>query len=87
MISCTVEEDRFIVFYRDGVEFYDIDMEHVKGEAGISRQVNDMSMKNWVAPSMLDHIEKTMRRHLRNEWAGESVTLCHRLERETWEGE
>ena len=66
MISCTVEEDRFIVFYRDGVEFYDIDMDHVKGEAGISRQVNDMSMKNWVAPSMLDHIEKTMRRHLCN---------------------
>ena len=67
MISCTVEDDRFIVFFRDGVEFYDIDMEHVKGEAGISRQVNDMSIKNWVAPSMLDHIEKTMRQHLRNE--------------------
>ena len=67
MISCTVEEDRFIVFYRDGVEFYDIGMEHVKGEAGISRQVNDMSMKNWVAPSTLDHIEKTMRQHMRKE--------------------
>ena len=67
MISCTVEDDRYIVFCRDGVEFYDIDMEHVKDEAGISRQVKDMSMKNWVAPSMLDHIEKTMRRHLRNE--------------------
>ena len=67
MISCTVEDDRYIVFCRDGVEFYDIDMEQVKGEAGISRQVKDMSMKNWVAPSMLDHIEKTMRQHLRKE--------------------
>lgn len=67
MISYTVEDDRFIVFYRDGVEFYDINMEHVKGEADISRQVNDMSMKNWVEPSMLDHIEKTMRQHLRKE--------------------
>ena len=67
MISCTVVDDRFIAFCRDGVEFYDIDMNHVKGEADISRQVKDMSMKNWVEPSMLDHIEKTMRRHLRNE--------------------
>ena len=67
MISCTVEGDRFIVFCRDGVEFYDIDMAHVKGEAGISRQVKDMSMKNWVDSSMLDHIEKTMRQHLCNE--------------------
>ena len=67
MISCTVEDERFIVFLRDGVEFYDIDMEQVKGDAGISRQIKDMSMKNWVAPSMLDHIEKTMRRHLRRE--------------------
>ena len=67
MISCTIEDDRYIVFFRDGVEFYDIDMEYVKGEAGISRQVKDMSLKNWVTPSMLDHIEKTMRQHLRKE--------------------
>ncbi len=67
MISYTVEDERFIVFFRDGVEFYDIDMEHVKGDAGISRQVKDMSMKNWVAPSMLDHIKKTMRQQLRKE--------------------
>ena len=73
MISCTVEDERFIVFLRDGVEFYDIDMEHVKGEAGISRQIKDMSMKNWVAPSMLDHIEKTIHRYLCKE-----ATACRR---------
>ena len=67
MISCTVEDDRFIVFFRDGVEFYDIDMEQVKGDDGVKRKVKAMSVKTWVAPSMLDHIEKTMRQHLRNE--------------------
>lgn len=67
MISCTVEDGRYIVFCRDGVEFYDIDMEQVSGEDGIDRKIKSMSVKTWVAPSMLDHIEKTMRRHLYRE--------------------
>ena len=67
MISCTVDDERYIVFYRDGVEFYDIDMEHVMGKDGIGRQIKEMSLKNWVTPSMLDHIEKTIRQYLRNE--------------------
>lgn len=67
MIACTVKEGCFIVFMKDGVEVYDINMNLIANDNEVDMKIKEMSMKNWVAPSMLDHIEKTMRQNLRNE--------------------
>ena len=67
MIACTVKEGCFIVFMKDGVEVYDINMNLIANDNEVDMKIKEMSMKNWVTPSMLDHIEKTMRQHLRKE--------------------
>ena len=65
MIACTVKEGCFIVFMKDGVEVYDINMNLIANDNEVDMKIKEMSMKNWVDPSMLDHIEKTMRQYLR----------------------
>lgn len=67
MITCTIEDEKYLVFKKDGVEIYDINMDTIWTKEDLDLKIKAMEKKNWIEPAMLESIRKTIHRYLRRE--------------------
>lgn len=63
MITCTIEDEKYLVFKKNGVEIYDINMDTIWTKEALDLKIKAMESKNWMSPAMLERIEKTIHRY------------------------